>query len=433
MLRKSNIAEAGFLFPAVSKAPASLSLSDRRAAAAAVFTDRRNGRFARTVVNRYWERLLGRGFVENSDEMDGEPWSPELLDWLASDFIEHGYDLKHLIATIVTSRAYASTAIMRKSEPIGEYVFQGPEVRRLTAEQFADAVGSITGEWHTYQPAGAQKAAYTREWRVAGSSLTKALGRPIRDQVYSTRDTQATTLQALELVNGEALTHWLSRGARKMLGELPPEPASAFDQPLGGKNPPVAFDVDISNAKKIWLLVRDRGSYSPEKVQAAWRNVELIGPGGTVVRLSSLRPIENGELRTSEAVGDSVRVKTPSRLVFDIESKGFTKMRGEVAIENKEITSDLNPQIRFLIFEQEPNMERLTPVLADTPLPPPAVLDGAKQVVDRVFEYALGRAPSTAERRTADNALRSSDHPSAEGLADLLWAILMTPEFQLIH
>ena len=62
--------------------------------------------------------------------------------------------------------------------------------------------------------------------RVAGrlELLTRALGRPIRDQVISVRGQEATTLQALELVNGEMLTHWLMRGAQTMLGELPPEP-----------------------------------------------------------------------------------------------------------------------------------------------------------------------------------------------------------------
>ena len=68
---------------------------------AAIFTDPRNGRMPRTVVNRIWTRLLGHGIVANSDEMDGKPWSPELLDWLASDFVAHKYDLKHLIATIM--------------------------------------------------------------------------------------------------------------------------------------------------------------------------------------------------------------------------------------------------------------------------------------------------------------------------------------------
>ena len=63
------------------------SLADRRAAAAAIFTDPRIGRLPRTLVNRIWPRLLGHGIVANPDEMDGQPWSPELLDWLASDFV----------------------------------------------------------------------------------------------------------------------------------------------------------------------------------------------------------------------------------------------------------------------------------------------------------------------------------------------------------
>ena len=53
------------------------------------------------------------------DEMDGEPWSPALLDWLASDFVEHGYDIKHLIATIVTSRAYQMPAVPRDGRAAG--------------------------------------------------------------------------------------------------------------------------------------------------------------------------------------------------------------------------------------------------------------------------------------------------------------------------
>ena len=46
--------------------------------------------------------------------MDGEPWSPELLDWLASDFVANGYDLKALIATILQSRTYQMPAVARK-------------------------------------------------------------------------------------------------------------------------------------------------------------------------------------------------------------------------------------------------------------------------------------------------------------------------------
>ena len=85
--RAEPLRRAGFLFPEIEpRARRPASLADRRAAAAAIFTDPRNGRLPRTLVNRIWQRLLGRGIVANPDEMDGEPWSPELLDWLAERF-----------------------------------------------------------------------------------------------------------------------------------------------------------------------------------------------------------------------------------------------------------------------------------------------------------------------------------------------------------
>jgi hypothetical protein len=237
---RNEYAEPAFLFPDLHRAPASSSVADRRAAVAALFTARANGRMPRTVVNRIWTRLLGRGIVPNSDEMDGAPWSPAVLDWLASDFVAHGYDLKHLIATIMASRAYQLPAVPRTGElPARGYAFRGPEVRRLTAEQFADAIGAITGEWSVSlaRPGGSPRPGptdsdpvtagiYVRDWRSSSNHLTRALGRPIRDQVISSRPAAATTLQALELVNGQILTRWVQRAARRLVGELPPEPVT---------------------------------------------------------------------------------------------------------------------------------------------------------------------------------------------------------------
>ena len=123
-------------------------------------------------------------------------------------------------------------------------------------------------------------------------------------------------------------------------------------------------------------------------------------------------------------------------LVYDIAGKGFTRFYGIAGMENKVITSDLAPKIRFMIFDQKPDMERLTPVTAGSPVPQPPALKTSTAVVDRVFHYALGRAPSAKERDAAQSALFDPAHPdqvSAEGLADLLWAVLMKPEFQLIY
>ena len=57
-------------------------------------TDRENGRFTRTIVNRLWHRLMGRGIVHPVDAMQTEPWSADLLDYLAVDLVDNGYDLK---------------------------------------------------------------------------------------------------------------------------------------------------------------------------------------------------------------------------------------------------------------------------------------------------------------------------------------------------
>jgi hypothetical protein len=111
-----------------------------------VLTGRQNGRLSRTIVNRLWARLLGRGLVEPLDDMDKPAWNADLLDWLAEDLVAHQYDLKHTIAVIMTSRAYQLPTTDTVVSP-KDYVFRGPQVRRLTAEQFCDALSSLTDEW----------------------------------------------------------------------------------------------------------------------------------------------------------------------------------------------------------------------------------------------------------------------------------------------
>jgi hypothetical protein len=460
---QDRYAEPGFLFPELTRAPASSSLADRRAAAADIFTDPRMGRMPRTLVNRVWQRLFGRGIVANADEMDGVPWSPELLDWVASDFVEHRYDIKRLIKTMLTSRTYQMPSVARTGEVAARgYVFAGPEVRRLTAEQFADAIGAITGEWNV-SAAGGQGSGgrgapgkpapsmpstygrYAREWRAASTDLTRALGRPIRDQIISTRPTQASTLQALELVNGEMLVRWLSRGARRMVGELSPEPLSLYNRTVAGRNASSSqFDIDVSGSSRLWLIVQENGSNVPEVLEPVWAQAEFVSATGTTP-LSSLTPLdagglrsESGSIRVGGSDGTGVRVKNPSVLVYDIGGKGFTRFRGFIGLENRstDIGATLNPQLRFFVFDAEPNMNRLLPPTAGEPLPAPPTVATIEQAIDRVFKHALGRTPSAAERRIAESALRDparGNRPSADGLADLLWAVTMKPEFQLIY
>ena len=111
-----------------------------------LLTSPKNGRLSRTVVNRLWAKLMGRGLVEPVDDMDKPAWDPDLLDWLADDLVAHHYDLKRTIELIMTSQAYelpSSDAPATKEQ----YVFRGPLLRRLTAEQFCDALTELTDGW----------------------------------------------------------------------------------------------------------------------------------------------------------------------------------------------------------------------------------------------------------------------------------------------
>jgi hypothetical protein len=205
-----------------------------------------------------------------------------------------------------------------------------------------------------------------------------------------------------------------------------------------------AFEIDISRAAKLWLVVQENGSNVPEALQPAWAQAELVGPDGTVP-LSSLTPIDasgirtgSGPIQVSPSNGTGVRVKNPSVLIYDIAGRGFTRMRGIIGLENRpsDIGSTLNPQLRFFVFDTEPNMERLVPPAPEPPVPAPGVLTDNAAAIDRVFWHALGRAPSSGERRAAESALRDparGTRPSPQGLADLLWAVTMKPEFQLVY
>ena len=192
----------------------------------------KDGRLYRTLVNRIWAQVMGRGIVEPVDMMDNEPWSQDLLDWLASDFAVNGYDIKKLMYTILTSRTYQLPSVGIKNADLltaPTFVFQGMVRRRLTAEQFADAVSlAFTPVYiDTSVVKDLLPKRIKREMQFARASLVKndpfltALGRPNRETVSTSRLSQANLLQALELTNGEKFNAALERGARRWKAKYP--------------------------------------------------------------------------------------------------------------------------------------------------------------------------------------------------------------------
>lgn len=142
-----KVAAPSSLYPQLGDLDAKLDRSGRMARFADILTGKANGRLARTIVNRLWARLLGRGLVEPLDDMDRASWAPAIVDFLAEDLVAHRYDLKRAIELILTSRAYQLPSVESPKDEKEEYVFRGPPTRRLTAEQFSDTIASLTNDW----------------------------------------------------------------------------------------------------------------------------------------------------------------------------------------------------------------------------------------------------------------------------------------------
>ena len=123
--------------------------------------------FARATVNLFWAELMGQGIVDppfgfdlarqDPDDPPPEPWTvqpthPELLEELADDFVRSGYDLRHLLKTIVSSTAYQlSSFVPGEFDPADDEYFARHKVRRMSAEEFWDAVQQSTGIFEEFQ------------------------------------------------------------------------------------------------------------------------------------------------------------------------------------------------------------------------------------------------------------------------------------------
>ncbi len=419
-VKTGEFSQPKFPFPELGAVKTEGSLEERRAEAARLFTSPENGRLTRTIVNRYWKKLFGRGIVEPVDDMAAEPWNPDLLDWLASDFSEHGYDLKYLLRQVMTSRAYQLPSIDEESKPGARYTFRGPEKRRLSAEQFADAVGSITGEWRPYPSNAPSPTYFAREWQLKSTALTRALGRPVRDQVVTDRLTQPTTLQALELVNGSQLANWLREGGKRLAGELRPAPENLFDSGMFRRNP-VDVDIDIKNSSKLYLLVENADSYDATRVVPQWRDAVLIGKGKVRKPLEELLP----------AGADLGKLSLPSRLEVTLPEGEYTRFQATAGVSRFSQTSDVGPAIRFFVFDREPDPKRLVKVDGYLPVAGPDGPFTSDTLTARLYKHALQREPDETERAIAREVL--GEKLASSRVEDLLWMLMLAPEFQYIR
>ena len=426
---------AGFPFR-LAGAPATVPSGARERAhyGATLLTDPANPRFAQTIVNRLWKRYLGMGLYEPADDFreDRQSANPELLEWLAYDLMEHGFDLKHTIRRILNSRAYQASYDSKLADtfdpikPEAARHFLSPSLRRLTAEQFLDSVRVAVSQ--RFDP---NLRVYHDE---SSSSLSRSLGRPaIRNEVSTARPADVAVVQALELLNGNELHHlvysgdWLERIARD--NDDPAKVEALYWAVLS--RPP--------SAEELALGVRSLGESSRTEAMALQR--EIVWMDDAIPE--SARPLNKKESRSWEWIEDPAAHGKAHRHTGDGEH-GF-----ELA----------DPPLRI-----DPGDVLYAEVWID-PRNPPAEIGLALSDGARTYQvtWKSGRLPAPgvwhpvevsaeelgAAARTVNSArfrqtggtvhwdrlgLRKKRlDPNAAPLGDLAWALINSPEFHYVR
>ncbi len=209
---------------------------EARHALASVMVHPANQRFSRVVANRVWARFMGRGIVEPLDDWeDTEPANPDLLDYLAREFVLSGYDLKHLSKLVFRSHTYQRMPVTDDPASPGEAakLFAGPVRRQMSAEQLVDSLHAVAGkgldsEELNLNPLGNRSlrqflnmGAPNRAWEMTALSnerdrpslalpraqaivdMLSAYGwRQSRQSPASSRDDSPSPMQSLALANG---------------------------------------------------------------------------------------------------------------------------------------------------------------------------------------------------------------------------------------
>lgn len=168
--------------------------------------------FTRSIVNRTWAWLMGRGIIHEPDDLrpDNLPVNPELLAWLETELIESRYDLRHLFRIIVNSRTYQQSSVPSSDRPEAAANFACYPVRRLEAEVLVDAINQVTDTREKYSSPIPEPFTFIPEDQraiaLADGSITspflELFGRSPRDTgLESERNNRVTAAQRLHLLN----------------------------------------------------------------------------------------------------------------------------------------------------------------------------------------------------------------------------------------
>jgi hypothetical protein len=198
------------------------SKEDARGLLAEWMTRKDNPFLARAAVNRFWSYLFGRGIIDPVDDIrsSNPPANGPLLDALTKDFIDHSYDVRYILRTMLNSRTYQRSARTNPSNASDTLNFSHALPRRLSAEQLLDTLGQATGVRENFNtrfgsgsvalPVGGVRAGQLPD-RALTAEMLEIFGRPRGESSCACeRHEEASMTQALHLINGKSVARRLA-------------------------------------------------------------------------------------------------------------------------------------------------------------------------------------------------------------------------------
>lgn len=181
--------------------------------------------FAQNAVNRVWAHLVGRGIVNEPDDVrpDNPPSNPELLAYLAKELVTAHYDMRRIYRLILNSQTYQQSSIPRSADPRAEALFAFYPVRRIDAEVLIDALDYLSGTEESYTSPIPEPFTFIPESQRTieladgsiSSSFLEMFGRPSRDTgLFSERNNQMTDAQRLYLLNSSQIQNRIEKSGR---------------------------------------------------------------------------------------------------------------------------------------------------------------------------------------------------------------------------
>jgi hypothetical protein len=454
-------AKAGWLFPELGQVAASQPQPERLKQLSSLMTHPDNGRFTRTIVNRLWHRMMGHGIVHPVDAMQTEPWNADLLDFLAVDFSDHHYDLKHTLELIATSAAYQSRAqVVDQRVDDQQYVYAGPRAKRLTAEQFMDAVWQITGgapktidapvvRGKVKGPA-AELAKFSGQWVWSSAEASSKANAGATITIRKRFQLPSAPIRAGGVVTCDNSCVCYVNGQK------------VFSSDDFGRIEGFGLDSRLRAGENELLVVgkNDGGDPNPAAIVCEFFIRLPDGTSRTIAsdsswQWTSAQPDSDGKF-AKEPVDWAAAVAVSNQNVW---GSGIKKdllaqltrvaVQPSLMVRASLLKSDflqrtLGRPNRDQIVTTRPNelstLEAIdlnnTQVLADD------LATGARnwlkthgsspaELVNDLYLAMLSRTPTPHERSLALEALAAT--PGEQGVEDLLWAILVQPEFQLVR